>query len=127
MATAALVVASLFTPACNGGLIELPGGSGSDSGLPRVVFLSSAPPAALPPEEAAAWSWLQGRDNEFDVRLVQFIDLSRTAVLPDTILWWHYAAEEALPSIAVRPANLRAVRNHLARGGSLLLSLIAAS
>lgn len=126
MAAAALVVANLFTLACNSSLIELPG-SGSDSGLPLVVFLSSAPPEALPPEEAAAWLWLQGRRDDFDVRLLQFIDLPRTGVPPDAILWWHYAAEEALPSITARPANLRAVRSHLVGGGSMLLSLIAAS
>ena len=127
-APAALVVASLLTPACTSGLIELPGsvGGGSDPGLLHVVFLSNAPPEALPPEEAAAWMWLQRRDD-IDARQVQFIDLLRTELPPDAILWWHYAAEEALPSIAVRPENLRAVRRHLAGGGSLLLSLIAAS
>jgi hypothetical protein len=125
---AVVVVAGLFILACNSSLIELPGGvgSGSDSDLPRVVFLGSAPPEALPQEEAAAWTWLQGHED-FDARLVQFIDLPRTTLPPDAVLWWHYANEEALPSIAARPANLRAVRNHLAGGGSLLLSLIAAS
>ena len=55
------------------------------------------------------------------------IDLPDAKLPQDAVLWWHYASEETLPSVAVRPGNLEAVRNHLRAGGTALFSLIAAS
>ncbi|MGD8818206.1 MAG: hypothetical protein PVJ51_13555, partial [Acidobacteriota bacterium] len=123
-----LLVTCLSGAACNGAMIELPGAvaAGGGTAAPTVIFLASAPQEALPPEEAAAWAWLDSR-GDLDARLVPFIDLPNALLPPGAILWWHYAAEEALPSIAVRRATLRAVQNHLRGGGSLLLTLIAAS
>ncbi|MCH7826147.1 MAG: hypothetical protein IH849_15230, partial [Acidobacteria bacterium] len=131
---ALLLVAALLAAGCavgcNGGLIEISGSVGvaGDPALPSVVFLTSSPLAALPAEEAAAWAWLRDRDREdFNVQQVQMIDLPATDLPPDAVIWWHYAAEEALPSVAVRPDSLQAVRDHLRGGGTALLSLVAAS
>jgi len=123
-----LLVTCLVSVACDGAMIELPSAVAAGGGTvaPTVIFLASAPQEALPPEEAAAWAWLDGR-SDLDARLVPFIDLPDELLPPGAILWWHYAAEEALPSIAVRRETLRAVQNHLRGGGNLLLTLIAAS
>ncbi len=127
-----LLVVSLLAAACGtgceGGLMEISGGVGvaGDPAQPSVMFLTSSPPAALPAEEAAAWAWL--RDNEdFNRRQVQMIDLPGTERRRNEVIWWHYAAEEALPSVSVRPDTLQAVRDHLRGGGTALLSLVAAS
>jgi len=129
-----LLVVALLAAACGvgceGGLMEISGGVGvaGDPALPSVIFLTSSPPAALPAEEAAAWAWLDGLDGEdFNVRQVQMIDLPGTDLGRNEVIWWHYAAEEALPSIAVRPDTLQAVRDHLRGGGTALLTLVAAS
>lgn len=123
-----LLVAVLFAAGCEGGFIEISGGGGmpGDPELPSVVFLTSSPPAGLPAEETAAWSWLRNNNN-FNVRQVQMIDLLETELPQDAVLWWHYSSEEALPSVAVRPDNLQAVRDHLRSGGTALFSLVAAS
>ena len=123
-----LLVSVLFTAACDESLIEIPDGTRIPGypTLPSVVFLTNSPLAALPPEEAAAWSWLRNNEN-FNVQQVQMIDLPDTKLPQNAVLWWHYASEEALPSVAVRPGNLQAVRNHLRAGGTALFSLIAAS
>ena len=41
------------------------------------------------------------------------------------VLWWHYADEPSLPSVAVRPETLAAVHRHLGSGGGVLLTLYA--
>ncbi len=122
------LLAAAGTSGCEGGLLEISGGVGiaGDAALPAVVFLTSSPPAALPAEEAAAWAWVRDRED-FNVQQVQMIDLPAADLPPDAVIWWHYAAEEALPSVAVRAASLEAVRNHLRGGGTALLSLVAAS
>jgi len=105
----------------------LPGGVGGGSAsTPTVVFVGNATAESLPAEEAAAWAWLQDRD-EFRVAYVQLADLAGTSLPRDAVLWWHYAEHESLPSAAVRPATLAAVRRHLLSGGSALLTLVAAS
>ena len=125
---AAALLAAGCAAGCDGGLIEISGGVGvaGDPALPSVVFLTSSPPAALPAEEAAAWAWVRDR-QDFNVQQVQMIDLPAADLPPDAVIWWHYAAEEALPSVAVRSASLQAVRDHLRGGGTALLSLVAAS
>ena len=123
-----LLVSVLFTASCDETLIEISDGTRIPGypTLPSVVFLTNSPPAALPPEEAAAWSWLRNNEN-FNVQQVQMIDLPDAKLPQDAVLWWHYSSEETLPSVAVRPGNLEAVRNHLKAGGTALFSLIAAS
>ena len=124
-----LTILAVCATACGGGLIDIPGAGGTlrDPALPWVVFLTSSPPPALPAEEAAAWAWLQGRSEDFNVLDVQMIDLQATELPPDAVLWWHYADEEALPAVAVRPDNLQVIRDHLQAGGTALFSLLAAS
>ena len=123
-----LLVSVLFTASCDETLIEISDGTRIPGypTLPSVVFLTNSPPAALPPEEAAAWSWLRNNEN-FNVQQVQMIDLPDAKLPQDAVLWWHYSSEETLPSVAVRPGNLEAIRNHLRAGGTALFSLIAAS
>lgn len=124
---ACLLFACLAAAACDGRFAGFPGNvTGGDPAPRQVVFLSAAPIEALPAEEGAAWAWLQGRE-EFRSRFVQFVDLPNARLPSDSILWWHYAGEAALPSISGRRESLAAVRQHLRSGGSLLLSLIAAS
>ena len=96
-----LLVSVLFTAACDESLIEIPDGTRIPGypTLPSVVFLTNSPLAALPPEEAAAWAWLRNNEN-FNVQQVQMIDLPDTKLPQNTVLWWHYASEEALPSVA---------------------------
>ena len=101
------------------------GGGGGSSGLPIVVFLGNGSAASLPPEEAAAWSWLRSRP-ELDARYVQLVDLAGADLPRQAVIWWHYAAEESLPSAAVRAETRAAVRRHLVGGGGVLLSLLAA-
>ncbi len=123
IALTALVLTSI---ACNGGLFDGGvGGPGSDD-PPQVVFLTSGPAEALPPEEAAAWAWIEA-NGAFAARQVQMIDLPDTTLPRDAVIWWHYAAEEALPAISVHPDVLDRVSAHLRNGGSALLTLIAAS
>jgi hypothetical protein len=100
-------------------------GAGGSSGLPIVVFLGNGSAASLPPEEAAAWSWLRSRP-ELGARYVQLVDLAGADLPRQAVIWWHYAAEESLPSAAVHADTLAAVRRHLVGGGGVLLSLLAA-
>lgn len=80
----------------------------------------------MPPEERAALDWLRSA-ADFDVRPVQLVDLAAARIAPTTLIWWHYAAAPELPSAAMRPDTIGALRGHVDNGGHLLLSLFAVS
>ncbi len=119
---------ALLGIACNSGFTGLSGGVGGGVATesPPVIYLTSGPPESLPREEAAAWAWLQETHPD-TARQLQMIDLPDADLPRNAVIWWHYAAEEALPSISVRPRVLGRIANHLSAGGSALLTLIAAS
>ena len=126
-----LLFAAWMALAAGSGCTDRLPGFGSRPGVdtgpdqPTVVFVSSGTVESLPAEEAAAWAWLQEQQT-FASRHVQLIDLPRAPLPRNAVLWWHYAQEEGLPSAAVRPETLEAIRRHLSSGGRLLLTLLAA-
>ncbi len=106
-----------------------PGGGGQAEGSARrwpVVFLTNSTVSALSAEENAALDWIRSA-NDFEVRVVQFADVADGRITPADIVWWHYAQAPELPSVAMRPESVAALREHVDRGGHLLLTLLAAS
>jgi glycogen debranching enzyme len=102
-----------------------------------VGYLVSSAPSSR--EETAAWQFLSVRKDAKAQRIdfsllrasnIDFGELSRAAKshiskLPN-VLWWHYESSEQIPSEALDPNVLSALRAYVERGGSLLLSLSAA-
>ena len=121
----ACLITTLPIAACDGPLGDAVGAAPA-AALPSVVFVSTAPPGMLPAEEAAAWEWLQ-LQPELRAEHVQFVDLANARLPREAVLWWHYADDRSLPSVAVRPETLAVVRRHLRSGGGVLLTLFAAA
>ena len=117
------VLGSLVTSGCGSGVDE-EGGIGE--GVRSVVFLTDRSATELRPEASAALEALEGLAG-ISSQVVQFQDLHRTRIPAGSIAWWHHGDSVTLPSTAVTPAALAAVRQHLAGGGRLLLTLLAAS
>lgn len=89
-----------------------------------MVFVGAGIEQSLPAEERAALAWLRGR-AELDARYVQLADLASSRLPRNGVVWWHYSERRELPSDALRPATVTAVRQYLEEGGSILLSLVA--
>lgn len=126
-------VRSSLLPLALAGVLAGTAGCGNDSsslsdgagGEPvRVVFVGDTAAASLDAEAAAALEWLR-EQPQFTTRFLQLVDLPDARLQPDEVLWWHYAREQTLPSTALRQATTSAMRDHLQRGGNMLLSLLA--
>ena len=121
---AALLVgtAALLSSAC----AQAPDGDpGGDPAAPvDVVFLGHAAESGLGPEGAAALAWLRDQPA-FTTTYTQLTDLAGVRVPPGSVLWWHYADNVALPSVALRAETVAAVKTHMEAGGALFVSLLA--
>lgn len=93
--------------------------------MKRVAYLLADPenPSC---EEQAAWDFLS-RQAEIACRKLALPDLVRApGRLQDCdLLWWHFDSSLTLPAAARDPELLIALRQWLAAGGSLLLTLLA--
>ncbi|HCV42249.1 MAG TPA: hypothetical protein DGH68_02105 [Bacteroidetes bacterium] len=78
-------------------------------------------------EEAAGWKFLISCE-QFKNTLFPFGQLpTKPAKLNEfSALWWHYDSSTSLPTVALDPFVITSVRNYVQRGGTLLLSLLAA-
>jgi hypothetical protein len=92
----------------------------------KVGYLLSDP-HFLSPEEVAGWKFLLSSEH-YNNLFVPFSLLSTNpSVLKNiSVLWWHYDSSSSLPSAAVDPNTIASLRDYVERGGSLLLSLLAA-
>jgi len=82
--------------------------------------------AALSEEERAAWEFLR-RQRQLKPRTFSFQQLSKNPSLLRTCstLWWHHDSSIAIPGAAISSDVLDRIREFVARGNSLLLSLLA--
>lgn len=93
--------------------------------MKRVAYLL-ADPENPSREEQAAWDFLS-RQTEIACSKLALPDLVRApGRLQDCdLLWWHFDSSLALPAAARDPELLIALRQWLAAGGSLFLTLLA--
>ncbi len=117
-----LIACAAAAAACAG---AAPGRAAPDD-LMRVVFVSDTAQSSLPEEESAAFAWLRAQPGT-EIRQVQLVDLAGARLEPREVLWWHYAASRELPSAAMAPSTLDAVRDHVRAGGAVLLTLFAST
>ncbi|MGB2867899.1 MAG: GH116 family glycosyl hydrolase [Bacteroidota bacterium] len=81
----------------------------------------------LSAEEAAGWSFVSALKDR-KARKITFDSIRRR---PKTLsefdlLWWHFDSNPTIPDIALDPLLRLSLKHYLQRGGSMLLSLLAA-
>ncbi|MBI4535285.1 MAG: hypothetical protein HY708_03340 [Ignavibacteriae bacterium] len=92
----------------------------------NVAYLT-AKANGLSSEENAGWKFLKRRKN---IRAIK-LKLTRSSITPSLLrnfpaLWWHYDSSTHIPAAAADPFVISTIRDYLNKGGSLLLSLLAA-
>lgn len=88
----------------------------------RIAYLTPHMPDRMPPEEAAAWLWLDESPHEVTMlQLDSLADLVRF-----DIIWWHATTRILDHKLAMAQGCIDALKRYIEGGGSLLLTLMAA-